>query len=102
MRVNSQQVVNNQILFRPGMAAAHPMRVFTSTFSAGGLPVSEVTFAELARQVGYRTAFLGTLGSKHTSFIIIPPYLFSHTVLHSQAHTYNVQLLMIRQKYQDL
>ncbi|PVD24528.1 hypothetical protein C0Q70_15011 [Pomacea canaliculata] len=44
---------------RSGMAAAHPMRVFTSTFSAGGLPVSEVTFAELARQVGYRTAFLG-------------------------------------------
>ncbi|PVD27835.1 hypothetical protein C0Q70_13010 [Pomacea canaliculata] len=44
---------------RSGMAATHPLRVFVFTFAAGALPAKEITFGEIARQAGHKTAFLG-------------------------------------------
>ncbi|XP_070180146.1 steryl-sulfatase-like isoform X2 [Littorina saxatilis] len=44
---------------RSGMASPHFVRVSFLTACNTGLPVSELTFAELAKQAGYTTALLG-------------------------------------------
>ncbi len=41
------------------MAAKHDMRVIFFTASSVGLPTSEVSFAKLAKQAGYKTGLIG-------------------------------------------
>ncbi len=53
-----------------------PVHVFTSC--AGGLPPQEVTFAQLAKEKGYRTALLGTRCGVKRNFAVQVTFAATH------------------------
>ena len=59
------------------------MRLFVNLASPTGLPTTEITFADLAKSAGYKTALIGSL-----DFLLI---FFIHTV-HAPVLKYGYEL----------
>lgn len=50
---------SNGVSFPTGVAGYHRPGVFLFNAASGGLPSHEITFANIAKQQGYKTALIG-------------------------------------------